>query len=71
MKKEHKEYIEKLEHKLDYYQKLDRKNMLTIFKMKRVINNYETNFIEHYKFDELRNNYINALQVIENLKKEV
>ena len=57
MIKEYKEYIEKLEHKLDYYQKLDSKNMLSIIKMQRVITNYETNFIEYYKYEELQNDY--------------
>ena len=71
MKKEYKEYIEKLEHKLDYYQKLDRKNILSIIKMQRVITNYETNFIEYYKYEELQNDYINLVQVLNNKNKEV
>ena len=39
--------------------------------MQGVINNYENNFIEYYKYDELQNDYINALQVINNKNKEV
>jgi ArsR family metal-binding transcriptional regulator len=70
MKKEYKEYIEKLEHKLDYYQKLDRKNILAIIKMQRVITNYETNFIEYYRYEELQNDYINLVQVLNNKNKE-
>jgi len=70
MIKEYKEYIEKLEHKLDYYQKLDSKNMLSIIEMQRVITNYETNFIEYYKYEELQNDYINLVQVLNNKNKE-
>ena len=63
--------VEKLNKKVDYYQKLDSKNMLSIIKMQRVITNYETNFIEYYKYEELQNNYINALQVINNKNRGV
>lgn len=66
----YKKYIKKLEDKIDHYQKLDRKNMLSIIQMQRVITNYETNFIEYHKYEELQNDYINALQVINNKNKE-
>ena len=70
MKKEYKEYVEKLEHKLDHYQKLDRKNMLSIIQMQRVITNYENNFIEYYKYEKLQNDYLNLVQVLNNKNKE-
>jgi len=66
-----KEYIKKLENKIKYLEELDRKNFLQITKLQGMIDNYETNFIECYKVDALQNDYINALQIIENLKKEV
>ena len=62
--------IERLNKKVDHYKKLDRKNMLSIIQMQRVITNYENNFIAYYKYEELQNNYINALQVINNKNKE-
>jgi|TARA_A100000172_G_C2942649_1_gene76210 hypothetical protein len=65
------EYIKKLENKIKYLEELDRKNFLQITKLQGMIDNYETNFIECYKVDALQNDYINALQIIENLKKEV
>ena len=49
--------IEKLNKKVDYYQKLDSKNMLSICKMQRVINDYENSHIAYYKYDELQNDY--------------
>ena len=70
MKKEYKEYIKKLEDKIDYYQKLDRKNFLQLIKLQNKITNYETNFIEYYKYDELQNDYINLVQVLNNKNKE-
>ena len=62
--------IESLNKKIDYLEELDRKNFLQITKLQNAIDNYETNFIECYKVDALQNDYINALQIIENLKKE-
>ena len=70
MKKEYKEYVEKLEKKIDYLEELDRKNFLQVIKLQGVINNYENNFIEYHKYEELQNDYINALQVINNKNKE-
>jgi len=39
--------------------------------MQRVITNYEANFIEYYKYEELQNDYINLVQVLNNKNKEV
>ena len=66
----YKKEIERLYKKIDYLEELDRKNFLQVIKLQGVINNYENNFIEYYKYDELQNNYINALQVINNKNKE-
>ena len=66
----YKKEIERLYKKIDYLEELDRKNFLQIIKLQGVINNYENNFIEYYKYDELQNNYINALQIINNKNKE-
>ena len=63
--------IEKLNKKVDYYQKLDSKNMLSIIKMQRVINDYEINFIEYYKYEELQNDYINLVQILNNKNRGV
>ena len=62
--------IEKLNKKIDYLEELDRKNFLQITKMQRVIDNYENSYIELSRYDELHNNYINTLQVIDNLNKD-
>ena len=67
----YKKEIERLYKKIDYLQELDRKNFLQVIKLQNKITDYETNFIECYKVDALQNDYINALQIIENLKKEV
>jgi len=71
MIKEYKDYIKKLEDKLDYYQKLDQKSFLQILKLQNKINDYENNWVEWYKYDELQNNYMNALQVINNKNRGV
>jgi len=71
MIKEYKDYIKKLEDKIDYYQKLDQKSFLQILKLENKIINYENNFIEYYKYEELQNNYINAVQILNNKNKEV
>ena len=65
-----KDEIQRLNKKIDYLEKLDKKNFLQIIKLQGVINNYETNFIEYHKYEELQNDYINALQVINNKNKE-
>jgi hypothetical protein len=62
--------IIELEKKIKYLEELDRKNFLNILKLENKIQNYEANFIECYKVDALQNDYINALQIIENLKKK-
>jgi hypothetical protein len=62
--------IERLNKKIDYLEELDRKNFLQIIKLQGVINNYENNHIPYHKYEELQNNYINALQVINNKNKE-
>ena len=66
----YKKEIDRLYKKIDYLEKLDRKNFLQIIKLQGVINNYENNFIEYHKYEELQNDYINALQVINNKNKE-
>ena len=66
MIKEYKDYIKKLEDKIDYYQKLDQKSFLQILKLENKINDYENNFIEYYKYEELQNDYINAVQILNN-----
>lgn len=71
MIKEYKDYIKKLEDKIDYYQKLDQKSFLQILKLQNKINDYENNWIEWYKYDELQNNYMNALQVINNKNRGI
>jgi len=71
MIKEYKDYIKKLEDKIDYYQKLDQKSFLQILKLQNKINDYENNWVEWYKYDELQNNYMNALQVINNKNRGI
>ena len=66
----YKKEIERLYKKIDYLEKLDRKNFLQIIKLQGIINNYENNHIPYYKYEELQNDYINALQVINNKNKE-
>ena len=66
----YKKEIERLYKKIDYLEELDRKNFLQIIKLQGVINNYENNHIPYYKYEELQNNYINALQIINNKNKE-
>ena len=71
MIKEYKKYIEDLEKRLAYYEKLDQKSFLQIIKLQNKINDYENNFIEFYKYEELQNNYINVVQILNNKNKEV
>jgi len=71
MIKEYKEYIKKLEDKIDYYQKLDQKSFLQILKLENKINDYENNFIEYYKYEELQNDYINVVQILNNKNRGV
>ena len=66
----YKKEIERLNKKIDYLEELDRKNFLQLITLQNKIFDYERNFIEYYKYDELQNNYINALQVINNKNKE-
>ncbi len=66
----YKKEIERLYKKIDYLEELDRKNFLQIIKLQGIINNYENNHIPYYKYEELQNDYINALQVINNKNKE-
>ena len=70
MEKLYKKEIERLYKKIDYLEELDRKNFLQIIKLQGIINNYENNHIPYYKYEELQNDYINALQVINNKNKE-
>ena len=65
-----KDEIQRLNKKIDYLEELDRKNFLQVIKLQRVIEKYENSYIELSKYDELHNNYINALQVINNKNKE-
>ena len=66
MIKEYKDYIKKLEDKLDYYQKLDQKSFLQILKLENKINDYEINYISYDKYEELQNDYINVVQILNN-----
>ena len=66
----YKKEIERLNKKIDYLEELDRKNFLQIIKLQGIIDNYENNHIPYYKYEELQNDYINALQVINNKNKE-
>ena len=67
-------FFEKLEEglnkKIDYLEELDRKNFLQLITLQNKVFDYERNFIAYYKYEELQNNYINALQVINNKNKE-
>ena len=65
-----KDEIQRLNKKINYLEELDRKNFLQVIKLQNKITNYETNFIEYHKYEELQNDYINALQVINNKNKE-
>ena len=71
MIKEYKDYIKKLEDKIDYYHKLDQKSFLKILKLENKIINYENNFIEYYKYEELQNDYINLVQILNNKNRGV
>jgi len=71
MIKEYKDHIKKLEDKIDYYQKLDQKSFLQILKLENKIINYENNFIEYYKYEELQNDYINVVQILNNKNRGV
>ena len=66
----YKKEIERLNKKIDYLEELDRKNFLQLIKLQNKVFDYERNFIAYYKYDELQNNYINALQVINNKNKK-
>jgi len=71
MIKEYKDYIKKLEDKLDYYQKLDQKSFLQILKLENKINDYEINYISYDKYEELQNDYINVVQILNNKNRGV
>jgi hypothetical protein len=71
MIKEYKKYIEDLEKRLAYYEKLDQKSFLQILKLENKIINYETNYIKYSKYEELQNNYINVVQILNNKNRGV
>jgi|TARA_R110002072_G_scaffold163185_1_gene315650 hypothetical protein len=71
MIKEYKKYIEDLEKKIDYLEKLDRKYFLEVIKLNGKIINYETNYIEYSKYEELQNDYINVVQILNNKNRGV
>ena len=62
--------IERLNKKIDYLEELDRKNFLQLITLQNNVFDYERNFIAYYKYEELKNNYIIAFQVINNKNKE-
>jgi hypothetical protein len=64
------EYIKELENKIKYLEELDRKNFLSILKLQNKIKDYENNYIEFSKYDELHNNYIVLLQAYDNIKNK-
>ena len=66
----YKKEIERLNKKIDYLEELDRKNFLQLITLQNKVFDYERNFIAYYKYEEQQNNYINALQVINNKNKE-
>jgi len=53
----YKKEIERLYKKIDYLKELDRKNFLQLIKLQNKITDYDTNFIEYYKYEELQNDY--------------
>tara|TARA_Y100000114_G_scaffold142278_1_gene148725 strand:+ start:65 stop:328 length:264 start_codon:yes stop_codon:yes gene_type:complete len=65
-----KDELQRLNKKINYLEELDRKNLLQVIKLQNKITDYENNFIEYHKYEELQNDYINALQVINNKNKE-
>ena len=66
----YKKEIERLNKKINYLEELDRKNFLQIITLQRIIDKCKNSYIELSKYDTLHNDYINALQVINNKNKE-
>jgi len=64
------EYIKELENKIKYLEELDRKNFLSIVKLENKIKDYENNYVDFSKYDELHNNYIVLLQAYDNIKNK-
>jgi hypothetical protein len=64
------EYIKELENKIKYLEELDRKNFLSILKLQNKIKDYENNYVDFSKYDELHNNYIVLLQAYDNIKNK-
>ena len=64
------EYIKELENKIKYLEELDRKNFLNIVKLENKIKDYENNYVDFSKYDELHNNYIVLLQAYDNIKNK-
>jgi hypothetical protein len=67
-------FFEKLEEglnkKIDYLEELDRKYFLQLITLQNKVCDYQRNFIEYYKYEELQNDYINLVQVLNNKNKE-
>ncbi len=71
---DYKYLLKQKENKIDYLEKLDRKQFLQITKLQNKITDYETNFIEYYKYHELKDDYWqlqNCYNYEKNKNKEV
>tara|TARA_R100001480_G_scaffold128555_1_gene126132 strand:- start:280 stop:582 length:303 start_codon:yes stop_codon:yes gene_type:complete len=62
--------IIELEKKIKHLKELDEKSFLSILKLQNKIKDYETNYVDFSKYDELHNNYIVLLQAYDNIKNK-
>jgi len=65
-----KKEFRNLLNKIKYLEELDEKSFLSILKLQNKIRDYENNYIELSKYDELHNNYIVLLQAYDNIKNK-
>ena len=65
-----KKEFKNLLNKIKYLEELDEKSFLSILKLQNKIRDYENNYIELSKYDELHNNYIVLLQAYDNIKNK-
>ena len=65
-----KKEFRNLLNKIKYLEELDEKSFLSILKLQNKIREYENNYIELSKYDELQNNYIVLLQAYDNIKNK-
>lgn len=68
-----KEYknIQKIQKRRQIIQKIRQKVFLEVIKLNGKIINYETNYIEYSKYEELQNDYINVVQILNNKNRGV